>query len=333
MKLFQKEYINDSTRIIHILNIPFKYTKRIDDSAKFIIYDVEFLSLKFSFKKRKKKFNIVPKVVTDKAIREDALMYSRCIRNLFEKIDNIETMCIGSSTARCGFIDNDKTINMGIDAQDLYYSCAILKKYMKIIPNLKNIVLFWDVFSSGNDLDYHPQKYRMAFYKALYDIPYKNKLVAMENELFKVEEKIYSLDKYIKENLKSIPRDYYPNPAGTMYTMKELTAWAKTEIKLSIKKTMIHHLYNFVCECLENNLKLFIVIFPRNPLVKEFYPETKELFKDIYDIKEKYPEINIINAYDDLNLGSEYFFDILHTKREGAEIVTDYINKIIEERK
>ena len=189
------------------------------------------------------------------------------------------------------------------------------------------------MFSQGNDLDLHPQKYRMAFYKVLYDIPYKNKLVAMDNELFKVEKKIYSLDKYIKENLKSIPRDYFPNPAGTMYTMDELIAWAKTEVKLSVKSSMIQYMYDFARECRENNLKLFVVTSPRNPIVRQYYPESKVLFKYLYDVKEKYPEINIINAYDDLNLGSEYFFDILHTKREGAEIITNYINKFIEERK
>ncbi len=326
MKLFEKVCVDEKTRIIRVFNLPFEYKKSVDEKNN-ILYDVKVLNFKFSITKKRKKKNkkFVQNTCSDKIIKTDSLIYARCIRNLFEKVDNIETMCIGSSTARCGFIEDEISVNMGIDAQDLYYSYQILKKYITVIPNLKNIVLYWDVFSSGNDLDRHPEKHRRAFYKVFYDIPYRNSLCAYKDNSVALEKKIRYFMKHTLKALKDVPKDYSPPLSGGLYTKEEMVLWAENELKLYKRNQFLHYLKFIIKECKNSNLNLFIVTMPRNPVVKQCYPNSSELFSSLYDIIKINPEVKIINAFDEIEFKETDFADLLHLKYSGAKLLTDYV--------
>ena len=94
--LFRKEQIDEKTRIYHILGIKIKLAKK---------------SVRI-FKMTKTK-------------RDDALITLKCIRNLAAKINNVQTIVLGSSSARMGFIENETSI-------DFKTSNEICKKYKNV---------------------------------------------------------------------------------------------------------------------------------------------------------------------------------------------------------
>ncbi len=329
MKLIKKETIDKNTRIITILKgIKLKYSKhRIPETGK-IKYTVELGKLSLNLYKTK---NIKPKkkknfLKIDKIKKLYALIFAKCLKNFFSKNDTIETMIFGSSTARCSFIEDEKSINFGLDAQDLYYTYQMFKKYKNFAPNLKNIVIYYDVFSNGNDLDISPSHFFVpAFYKTYLDIAYKNKLNSIKNNLSVLEEKLTSLNKYINKNLKDLPKDIMPYKIGEILTQKELTEWANSEIKLSSKNNMNIYLNALLKEA--QNYKVYIILAPRNPIVLDVYPKTKELFKDLFEIVKSYNNTEIIDIFDKFE--SEDFADLLHLNLDGAKKITNIIKSKI----
>ena len=94
--LFRKEKIDEKTRIYHILGIKIKLAKKSVRISKMT-----------------------------KTKRDDALITLKCIRNLAAKINNVQTIVLGSSSARMGFIENETSINFKT-------SNEICKKYKNV---------------------------------------------------------------------------------------------------------------------------------------------------------------------------------------------------------
>jgi len=329
MKLFYKKYIDNYTRILYFLGIPIEYKKEFISEKSIINNQVKIFNFKFNIKKKKKIKKYTNNLFLNKTAKTDALMYMRPIRNLFSKINSVETIVLGSSAARAGYIENEKSVNFGIDAQDLYYSYQLFHKYKTIIPNLKNVILCYNVFSSGNDLDLHPQKYRMAYYSAYFDIPYKNKLLAISEKIIDFEKKLYTLDKYINKNLKNIPIDYYPILDSGFKTQSELEIQANLDIKLAYKNTMLHYVEKIADETTSQNLNFYIVLMPRIPSVLHLYPEKEKLFESIYSFEKKYQNIKIISAFSSCEFQDSDFMDLTHLKKQGAQKLTNIINNSI----
>lgn len=79
--LFRKEKVDEFTKNYHILG--FKFT-------------------------RKRKPPKISKL--SRARKQDALITMKCLRNLADKVNSIETIVLGSSNARYGFIENEKKL-------------------------------------------------------------------------------------------------------------------------------------------------------------------------------------------------------------------------------
>ena len=325
MKLCDKICIDSRTRLLYIIGLPIKYTKSFNEEEYKINYEISILNFHFRLSKKKKheKAYVKQKLKVDKNIKMDALKYAKCIYNLFNKIDTVENIVLGTSEARCGFVEDEKFINFGIDSQDLYYSYKIFEKYKNAIPNLKNIIIYYSIYSSGNDLDKSPLNYRTVLYKVFYDIPYKNKIAAINNGFIDFENQIQKLYKYINKMLPTLPTDILAETSSGFITQKELEDWAKREIKLKEKGGMLHWLKALANSAKENGLKIHVVLLPRNPKVKEIYPDTKYLFEDIITYCDR-NNLSVINAFD-YEFQEEDFIDLLHLSRKGAEKITQLI--------
>jgi len=330
MKLFKKEKIDVNTRKLTILGMTIIYLKdRIPETNK-IKYTVKIAGLSFNIYKIKnmkpKKGNTYLKI--DKMKKLYALIFARSMRNFYSKNNAIETMVLGTSCARCSFIEDEKSINFGLDAQDLYYTYQMFKKYKDFAPKLKNIVIYYEVFSNGNDLDISSSHlFVPAFYKFYLDLPYKNKLNCIKNNLMVLENKLASLNSYINKKITSLPEDIMPIDIGEILTEKEMANWAKAEIKLGSKNNMNIYLNALLNEA--SNYNVYIVLSPRNPVVKNVYPETKELFKDLFELVGRYNNVKIIDIFNKFE--SEDFADLLHLNLNGAKKITNIIKKAIED--
>ena len=329
MKLVTKKYINEHERVITILGLDIKYSRTFDANNKvkycIILGNKTFTFYKNIHKKKNKKRNLCH---FDDVKLEYALVYTKCLRSVLEKSDTAETLILGSSTARCSFIEDVKSINLSMDAQDLYYSAQLFSKYKYQIPNLKNVVLYYDVFSPGNDLDISPShNYLTAYYKVFFDIPYKNKFYFIKNDLIKLENKIYSLRNYINKNIDNVPRDIMPIMRGGMQSDEDMRNQALGEIKLANKGNMDKYLNLFLQEA--KGLNIYIVLAPRHPATFDIYPSEEILFKNLYEMvhKQNDSNIKIINCF--RNIAADGFVDLLHLSLNGAKNITEIINENI----
>lgn len=84
---FGKEKIDAKTRVYHFFGIKIKRIKKD-----------------------------VPISKMTGAKRDDSLITLKCLRNLSTKVNTVETIVLGSSDARYGFIEDEKSINFGIDS-------------------------------------------------------------------------------------------------------------------------------------------------------------------------------------------------------------------------
>lgn len=298
--LFYKEKIDDRTKIYHICGLKIRVIKKIPKISKMT-----------------------------RVKRDDALITLKCIRNLFSKINTVETIVLGASNARMGFIEDEKSINFGIDAQDLYYSYKILEKYVNLIPNLKNVVLYYRVFSPGHELEKSPQVYRTAYYSAFLDIPYKNKLIAMNKGVIELEKKLIKLAPKLEERLKKIPYDLmtpeHPNVNPPALEQKWISRW----LDLNKRNTQNFYLHNIFKLAKSRNCKVIVVISPYNPRIKSQLPSGSELFQNLRDICDMYEFVEIYNAFDDSQYDENDFIDGEHMSRSGALKATAVINQYL----
>lgn len=298
--LFRKEKVDEFTKNYYILG--FKFT-------------------------RKRKPPKISKL--SRARKQDALITMKCLRNLADKMNSIETIVLGSSSARYGFVENEKSINFGIDAQDLYYSYKIFEKYIDIIPNLKNIVLYFSIFAPGNNLEKSPQIARTAYYSAYLDIPYRNRYVVMQKGVLELEKKFYRLESYIKKNLPKVPCDLmtqnHKNINPEALEQRTIKRW----LDLNRKATEIHYLEKILTLAEQNNCNALIVTCPYPKRVKESVPTSDEIFSKMYNICEKHKNVKIYNAFDDMQYTEEDFLDFSHLNRSGAEKITAKIRTIL----
>lgn len=85
--------------------------------------------------------------------------------------DKIETLILGSSHGLYGYRAEGSEFNLCDVSQDLYYSYHLYALSCDF-PQLKNVVLFYSVFSPGHVLEKTAENVKCLFYKELYHIPY-----------------------------------------------------------------------------------------------------------------------------------------------------------------
>ena len=249
----------------------------------------------------------------------DSIKFMCVCDNINNKKNTVKTMITGSSHALMSFIEDQEIINFGNGSQDLYYQWKLYEKYHSFFPYLKNIIIFYDVFSSGNDMQKGPFYERTALYKILFDIPYKNKNLTEALGLLDFEKKMKT--KYlpvVKGVLDGIdhsyPVFYAPSPN---FTNDELEKFAKGQIKLNQKKSMHKYLINILNLAKKNNHNVLIVVSPYEKKFRKFFPDKNKMFFDLMKIADKY-SVEVLNLYDDPDFTSDDFKNVDHLNRKGA---------------
>lgn len=239
----------------------------------------------------------------------------------------IKTLILGSShgdysiSSKIPFLN---TYNLCLPSQDLYYSYNLYKTVKS--TNLKNVILFFSVFSPGFDLIKTSEYQRCFLYKLIFNIPYKNKLsIDQKNEEIKYKKYIDQ----IKNNF--LLDDNYVGCDDNNYFSK---------INLSVKDRAIKHLrennrnnnqiryikdMNSLIE--RNNQKLIIVIPPTRNDYKKILPKSTIIFQKLFEFS-KMHNIKILNYYD-INLNDSNFWDTDHLNEKGAKKITKDILKAV----
>ena len=130
----------------------------------------------FRFKQTKgcvMKIHVIQKIIDIIRMKRDTVVELNNFYNKFIQLEyyknEMETLVLGSSHANYNFLATEKEFNLGLNSQDLYNSYKLYESYSKS-TKLKNIIIFYSVFSEGFILDKTNSKDLALFYKLIYKI-------------------------------------------------------------------------------------------------------------------------------------------------------------------
>lgn len=248
---------------------------------------------------------------------------------LLKQIGSIDTLVLGSSHGDYGFDPSyyqTNAFNLASASQDLYYSYSLLHKIIDKPNNIKNIILFFSVFSNGFELIKTSEYHRCILYKGFFDIPYQYK----ERDLAKKEKAYKKFYKQLRKKVQA-DEDYLGYKNQTVFFGNAFTAEQRAKTHLR-ENTRVNEQPTFILEIAktakENNKELYVLLAPARSDYKSNLPPSAELFLKLYSCKEE-SGFNIINLYDDNYFDNDDFGDYDHLNSNGAIKLTQKLNEII----
>ena len=243
------------------------------------------------------------------------------LKKFNKNYNKINTLILGSSHARQSIVEESQILNVGLGSQDLYYSWQLYVKYNMFLPKLKNVVVFYSIFSPGNDIQRSPLYERSAVYKILLDIPYKNTILAFEQKLNILEENI--ITDYLPEAFKnplSLDVNYTGvNTQKNCLTEQQIDNFIESWLKLNKAETKQNHFLQYILNAAQNNSQnVLIVLSPYRNDVRAKLPNSHDLYSDLLILTSRYNNIEILNAYEDEEFVPDDFLDSDHLNYQGA---------------
>jgi hypothetical protein len=250
-------------------------------------------------------------------------------KGFLNNLNKIETLILGSSHGDYGFNPQyfqKYSYNLASASQDLYYSYSLYEKFYSKIPKLKNIILFYSVFSPGFELEKTSEYQRCILFKDFFDISFKTlrENIVSEEKAYK---KIY---KKIKRKLK-IDENYRGYSQPEIFFEQEFTVERKTQVHLRENLRENNQLFYLkkLCEsAINNSHEVVIVLSPAREDYKSCLPKSNELFNTLFELTNE-NNIKVFNFYDDENFINSDFGDFDHLKPFGAVKLTQKINELI----
>ena len=232
-------------------------------------------------------------------------------------------MIIGSSHGFYGYRAEESLheINACEPSQDLYYSYEIYKKYANA-PRLKNIVLFYSVFSPGSLLELSCHNHLCDSYKFIYGIPYR-----FTNECER--EKIRSVYTSFIVKIKNHPDFHY---VGNVQKPVFFPLDAEKRAKEHLKGNKRNENQTFYVEkaaklAREKGHNLYVVIPPAHSDYIKNLPPFEELFAELLKLKDN---VKILSFFGDDRFTDADLGDTDHLNEQGAKKLADIVRDIMD---
>ena len=252
--------------------------------------------------------------------------YTTTLAGLVKMSASTETVILGSSHFKYGYLPQKNQYNISMASQDLYYSYELYKKYAK---DVKNIVLGFSYFSPFHVLVKCIYADLAMVMKVIEGIDYQYPEEADKKELDKLEKKYRNfILKSYKRKINLTPNNF----TGGMTSYKGYYAEPDEEFINTIRKTFnrehtqILYLRKIIEETIKNNQNLLIVYPPLSEdFRKNFENENRIVFDELHSIAKEYPSVKLVSYYDDKDFSKEDFEDIQHLSYSGAKKLTQKI--------
>lgn len=241
-------------------------------------------------------------------------------------LSDIDTIILGSSHPQLGYLAKPNEFNLGMSLQDLYYSYKLCEKYEN--EKIKKIILFYSVFSAGNQRIMTRFANACVFYKVIAGIDYQDKKIALEKKLHKLEKeyarqykdykKTHSLNIAYRGN--ELTYETCPKPQLPADRAKD---HYKDNIRNNNQTKYVEKIFNLTNE---HNQEFIIVLPPVTKGYKDALPKSSVLFKDLITLANRL-SLKIVNLYDSDIFDDSDFVDYDHLNYKGAIKLTNYINK------
>lgn len=234
----------------------------------------------------------------------------------------VDTVALGGS--RCDYGINpdyfDKTTyNFGLTSLDAFGAYHLLKKIHKSAPNLKNVVFVYSVHLPGYKLWKCSEKFRCAYYKMAFGIPYP-----YVGRTRKIKAKIRS------HKTVSVPDDFlgYYNPESAIDN--DIVNRTRGHLKHMLRdKSQLKYLRKMARLCRRRGYNLIVIISPaRSDYCNLIHPYFIELSLQYI---QHYMGLAGINMFADSAFTDDDFCDSDHLNAKGAIKLSKKINNIIKE--
>lgn len=234
----------------------------------------------------------------------------------------LKTVVLGSSHANYGFLPKKQEVNLGGGSQDLYLSCKIYEYLNRNdFHNIKNIILFYDVFSDGFDLAKTSIDYVCVPYKLLYGIPYRT-ILSKKAKI--IEEKI---TKILHTKTVKIPNGYYGKALYRIWNENiDVSKRVESHLKNNhreIKQTQ--YLAEIIDKTKTNKQQLYIVTPPLRKDYRELLPDYNDIFSNLLHTIRNHKHVHLLNYQDDKDFIETDFGDCDHLNQRGAEKLSNKI--------
>lgn len=232
---------------------------------------------------------------------------------------HVRTLVLGSSHAQMGWVAGHGEFNMGLGYQDLYYTYHLYKRHMDC-PSLKNIIVFYSVFSQGHQLIRTRDARACVSFKVVAGVGYSDVARSAMLHLDRLEG-VYR--RKAKQWLKK-----HPAIAGDLGNESDyipvLTPSAKDRALPHLKNNsrdfdMTMFVDRMAEESGKRGQRLYVVIPPATLAYRQALPDVDVLFSGIRGCVSKLGNAMLMNHYEDDDfLDDGDFIDWDHLSRKGA---------------
>ena len=283
------------------------------------------------------------------------------------KRENIETIIVGNSYPLTGIDSNflsNKSENLSISSQDLYYSYKLAEEVINNNENIKRCIIGAGYYLVNHDLSKCKSEYSINMVKCLYypilkdkhnsekvdTIEFSNLRKTLNNNVIEYIFNLEFLDKHFIDLLyrenngyfnKNLRREMISILRGVKlssisedekYRLGEIRASQHNDLsKYTETKEEYNLIFNdFINFLEEKGVEPVIVVFPTTKYYSKFINKTyeDEFYKIIYGIKEKYTvklvDFSKIDIFEE-----DDFIDFDHMSESGCIKITHELNKIL----
>ncbi|CEO11246.1 putative chemotaxis response regulator [[Clostridium] sordellii] len=360
-------YINDINEYIHLNNeikndqikILIVSEETVDSNLDFNLY---FNDVLYYDKLMNAMFEISEKIYYEN------YDYNYLLKSLEKcKCENIETLVVGNSYPLTGIdskLLSNKSENLSISSQDLYYSYKLAKEVINNNENIKRCIIGAGYYLVNHDLSKCKSEYSINMVRCLYYPILKDKHNSEKVDTIEISNLINTLNNNVIEYIfnldflhkhfidlihresngyfnKNLRREMISILQGVkLSSISEAEKYRLGEIRASqhndlSKYTETKKEYNLIFNDFINFLKEkgvepVIVVFPTTKYYSKFINETykEEFYKIIDGIKEKY-EVKLVDFSKMDIFEEDDFIDFDHMSETGCIKITHELNKIL----
>lgn len=231
----------------------------------------------------------------------------------------VKTLVLGASTGRDGFLPSEiSEFNLGSSSQDLYRTYNLYKWCINSdAKNLKNIIIFFDVFTPGLQLEKTSEAYKAIMHKCLYDIPYAFKLHRKYRRFEKICNKHFQSAQVQTDNYYG--QSFYDTSGNESDVQNIVQKHMKNNQR---KNNQIAYLDKLATLANRYNHNIYIVIPPYRDDYRKHLPEHDVVFQELHDFIKRHKNITLLDFMADDNFNHCDFNDCHHLNKNGATKLT-----------
>ncbi|CAN5200098.1 hypothetical protein BH10PSE3_BH10PSE3_01320 [soil metagenome] len=261
-----------------------------------------------------------------KAVQESILQLGAKRVMLEQARDTLETIVLGSSHGDYAFDPTyvPNSFNLCYRSLDLKHCYYLYQRTIEMCPNLKNIVLFYSVFSPGNMLERSPGEADIgALFSALFDlgVEYQSDHLNRLTEAVTTRLQEGMAATLIEEAAKLDGHAGFLPAYKGVADASEFQARMLSHIKLNYEAGADYYLLKILALANRLGHGVTLVIPPATSAYRNVLgARSSVLFRELIEVTGLFPwtvPIQLINAYDDESYEDSFFVDSDHMDARG----------------